>query len=170
MSQSETPEKLAQKAAHQAYVAAIRLLARRDHSTVELTRKLRQREHGEAAIEEALADLVSANYLNDERYAELYAEQRMNHGYGPLSIRSKLAERGIDSHLVQRALKMLQVDWSEQAELAIAKRFSAHDIMDTGQQATSRIARSLQRRGFSSSDTLRGLKRLRKELANSSSG
>ena len=153
-------------AAHQAYVSAIRLLARRDHSTVELTRKLRQREHGEAAIEEALDDLVSANYLNDERYAELYAEQRMNHGYGPLSIRSKLSERGIDSHLVQRALQSLQVDWSEQAEFAIAKRFSPHDISDTDQKATSRIARFLQQRGFASSDALRGLKRLRKEQAN----
>ncbi len=169
MSKAETPEELARKAAHQAYVAAIRLLARRDHSTFELTRKLQQREHGSEAIEEALADLVSANYLNDERYAELYAEQRMNHGYGPLSIRSKLAERGIDSHLVQRALRQLTVDWSEQAESVVAKRFTPHEIADTGQQSTSRIARFLQRRGFSSSDALRGLNRLRKELARSSS-
>ncbi|MGQ7844194.1 regulatory protein RecX [Granulosicoccus sp. 3-233] len=170
MSQSETPEELARKAAHQAYVAAIRLLAKRDHSTAELTRKLQQREHDEQAIEEALADLVSANYLNDARYAELYAEQRMNHGYGPLSIRSKLAERGIDSHLVQRALRSLQVDWSEQAEMAIARRFSPQDIADTDQQAVSRIARFLQRRGYSSSDALQGLRKLRKEQARSSAG
>lgn len=169
MSDDATPEELARKAAHRAYVSAIRLLAKRDHSTVELTRKLRQREHDEEAIEEALADLVSANYLNDERYAELYAEQRMNHGYGPLSIRSKLAERGIDSHHVRRALQLLQVDWSEQAESAIARRFSPHEIADTGQRATSRIARFLQQRGFSSSDALRGLKKLRNELARTSS-
>ena len=165
MDNSETPEVLARKAAHRAYVAAIRLLARRDHSTVELTRKLKQREHSELAIQEALEDLVSANYVNDARYAEIYAEQRMNRGYGPLSIRSKLAERGIDSHHVQHALQLLNVDWSDQAEMAIAKRFSPHDIADTGQQTTARIARFLQRRGYSPSDALRGLKRLRSELS-----
>lgn len=167
MEKSETPDVLARKAAHRAYVAAIRLLARRDHSTAELTRKLKQREHSDEAIQEAMEDLVSANYVNDARYAEIYADQRMNRGYGPLSIRSKLAERGIDSHLVQRALQLLGVDWSEQAEFAIDKRFSPSDIADTGQQATSRIARFLQRRGFSSSDALRALKRLRSEQARS---
>ena len=59
-------------------------------------------------------ELHEANYVNDARYAELYAEQRMNQGYGPLSIRSKLAVRGIDSHHVQSALKLLDVDWAEQ--------------------------------------------------------
>lgn len=168
MDSEDTPERLAIKAAHQAYVAAIRLLAHRDHSTFELTRKLKQREHNEAAISEALDDLVNANYVNDARYAENYADQRMNRGYGPLSIRSKLAERGIDSQLVQRALQSLKADWTEQAEMAITRRFSPCDIADTGQQATSRIARFLQRRGFSSSDALRGLKSSRDELARSS--
>jgi regulatory protein len=164
VSNSVTADKIAAEAARQAYGAAIRLLAGRDHSVAELTRKLIQREHGVAAINAALAELSDANYVNDARYAELYAEQRMNHGYGPLSIRSKLAARGVDDHHVQRALQLLEVNWAEQAEAVIAKRFAAHEITDSDQRATARIARFLQGRGFASSDALRALKQLRREL------
>ncbi len=164
MSDLATPEEIAAKAVRQAYGASIRLLASRDHSVAELTRKLLQREHASEAIDAALVELIEANYVNDARYAELYAEQRMNRGYGPLSIRSKLAVRGIDSHHVQSALKLLDVDWVERAEIVIAKRFTTQEITDLDQRATARIARFLQGRGFASSDALRGLNQLRREL------
>ncbi|ASJ72469.1 regulatory protein RecX [Granulosicoccus antarcticus] len=170
MNDSLTAEEIAAKEATQAYGAAIRLLASRDHSVVELTRKLKQREHGSVAIDAALVELIEANYVNDARYAELYAEQRMNHGYGPLSIRSKLATRGLDSHHVRRAMQLLDVDWVEQAEKVIYKRFTSHEITDTDQAATARIARFLQGRGFNSSDVLRGLNQARRELGRTPSG
>ena len=88
----------------------------------------------------------------------------MNHGYGPLSIRSKLAARGIDSHYVQNALKLLDVNWAEHAESVIAKRFTTQEITDPDQRATARIARFLQGRGFASSDVLRAVNQLRREL------
>ena len=164
MNEPVTPEEIAAKAARQAYVAAVRLLASRDHSVAELTRKLQQREHASAAIDSALSELREANYVNDARYAELYAEQRMNQGRGPLSIQSKLAVRGVDSYHVQNALKLLDVNWAEHAEIVIAKRFTAQEITDLDQKATARIARFLQGRGFASSDALRGLNQLRREL------
>ena len=164
MSDPATPEEIAASAARQAYGAAIRLLSSRDHSVAELTRKLRQREHADEAIDAALVELAEANYVNDARYAELYAEQRMNQGYGPLSIRSKLAVRGIDSHHVQNALNLLDVNWAEHAESVIAKRFTTQEITDPDQRATARIARFMQGRGFASSDVLRGLNQLRRDL------
>ena len=164
MSDPATPEEIAARAARQAYGAAIRLLSSRDHSVAELTRKLRQREHADEAIDAALVELAEANYVNDARYAELYAEQRMNQGYGPLSIRSKLAVRGIDSHHVQNALNLLDVNWAEHAESVIAKRFTTQEITDPDQRATARIARFMLGRGFASSDVLRGLNQLRRDL------
>lgn len=164
MSDPLTAEEIAAKEAKQAYGAAIRLLASRDHSVAELTRKLRQREHASEAIDSALVELIEANYVNDARYAELYAEQRMNHGYGPLSIRSKLAARGLDGHHVRKALQLLDVNWAEQAEQVICKRFTSHEIADMDQPATARIARFMQGRGFNSSDVLRGLNQARREL------
>ena len=145
-----------------AYAASIRLLARRDHSIQELTRKLIQREHAQAAIDNAVQELLELNYLNETRYAELYAEQRMNRGFGPLSIQAKLRERGIPPHLIQWGLKQLAVDWSEKAESAIHKRFNVQEIGSSDQKVIARIARHLQARGYAPSDAIQGLKKARR--------
>jgi len=155
-----SPEELARLA----YAASIRLLAKRDHSIHELIRKLQQREHSEASIDNAVQELLDLNYLNDTRFAELYSEQRMNKGFGPLSIQAKLRERGIPAHLVRRGLKQLSVDWSENAERIIHKRFNAVEISNTDQKATARIARFLQSRGYAPSDAIRGLKKARRNI------
>lgn len=145
-----------------AYAASIRLLARRDHSIHELTQKLRQREHSQAAIDNAVEELLDLNYLNETRYAELYAEQRMNKGFGPLSIQAKLRERGIAAHLIQWGLKQLSVDWSDQAEIAIHKRFNLLEISCTDQKVVAKIARFLQGRGYAPNDAIQGLKKARR--------
>lgn len=155
-----TPDELAR----QAYAAAVRLLGSRDHSITELRRKLAKREHDTDAIDAAIDDLVASNYVNDARYAELYAEQRVNQGQGPLAIKAKLKERGVDDHLIRQALSNLSISWSEHAESVIRKRFTATDICDSDQRMTARIARFLSARGFSSGDALRALNQLRREL------
>jgi regulatory protein len=166
--ESEPPDQQGTKAARQAYDAAIRLLAHRDHTVLELTGKLRRREHSDAAIDSTIASLVEAGYLDDARYAEHYAGQRVNQGYGPLSIRSKLAVRGVDSRIVQQTLRHLQVDWVAEAEKLIQKRFAGEDIIAGNQQTTARIVRFVQQRGFSSADTLRALQKLRRTPGRSS--
>lgn len=155
-----TPEELARLA----YAASIRLLARRDHSIHELTRKLQQREHSQQAIDSAVEELLELNYLNETRYAELYSEQRMNQGFGPLSIRAKLRERGISADLIQWGLTQLSVDWSERAEIVIHKRFNVSDISNTDQKVVAKIARFLQGRGYAPSDAIRGLKNARRNI------
>lgn len=152
-----SPEELARLA----YAASIRLLARRDHSIHELTRKLRQREHSQESIDSAVLELLDLNYLNETRYAELYSEQRMNKGFGPLSIQAKLRERGISAHLIQWGLKQLSVDWSDQAERVIHKRFNDLEIGNTDQKVVAKIARFLQGKGYAPSDAIRGLKKAR---------
>ncbi|MFK8076391.1 MAG: regulatory protein RecX [Granulosicoccus sp.] len=147
-----------------AYAASIRLLARRDHSIFELTQKLKKREHSDNAIDSAVQELLDANYLNEERYADLFAEQRMNQGYGPLVIRAKLSQRGIPGHLIQSAIRGLQVDWALQAEQVIHKRFNCEDISDPDQKVVAKIARFIQARGFVPSDAVRALKNARLNL------
>jgi len=155
-----SPEELARLA----YAASIRLLARRDHSVHELTRKLRQREHSDEAISTTLEELLEANYLNDERYSELYAFQRMEQGYGPLVIQSRLRERGLASNHIHSALVALGVDWAEKAEQLIHKRFNPAEIQDTEQRVVARIARFVQARGYAPSDAFRGLKNARSNV------
>jgi len=155
-----SPEQLVQ----QAYNAAVRLLGRRDHSEHELTKKLALRDHTDVAIRAALKELVELNYVNDARYAQLYTEQRLARGYGPLSVRSRLRQRGIASHLIEAALEQQNVVWAELAQVALEHRFDAHIINSSEQRDVARISRFLSSRGFSTGDALRALTTARKQL------
>ena len=147
----------------QAYQTAIKMLTTREHSAFELNRKLSKREYSRAIIENLLLHLQNKGYQSDERFAEQYTRQRFTKGYGPLSIRAKLYERGIDSGLAADALTELRVDWVEHAVEVIGRKFRSDEITSTEPKIESRIARFLQTRGFSASDALRALKQSRRD-------
>ncbi len=128
-------------------VRAVGLLARREHSRLELIRKLRQRGFAEHDLLPVLDALAAANLQSDERYAESYARSRAERGFGPLRIRAELQERGIDGNGIESALAALEQDWSEQARTAREKRFGAEPPQDIQQRM--RQTRFLQQRGFS---------------------
>ena len=155
-----TPEELARRA----YALAVRLLGSRDHSSAELTRKLSQRDVDEESIALALEELRQANYLNDERFARALAEQRLRGGRGPMAIRAKLRERGIDAVLADEAIEALGADWTERAGEVLAARFDAAAIADDEPRARAKIARFLQGRGFASGDALRALDEARRRI------
>src|SRR5690606_39061747 len=57
------------------------------------------------SVRAALAELVELEYLNDERYAQRYVEDRRRlDGWGPVRIAQGLRRTGIASELVERAL------------------------------------------------------------------
>ena len=151
-------------AARRAYATAIRMLGTRDHSTAELTRKLGDREFDRAIIEQTLAELVDARYVDDRRYARAYVEQRIAQGYGPRAIESKLRERGIDGPDRRDAFAQAAPDWCERAEEALMRKFRADQILDGETRAKARLARFLQGRGFSAGDSVRAIERARRAV------
>ena len=126
---------------------ALNLLARREHSRLELARKLRQRGMAGADLEQVLDELVAARLLSDTRFAEEYARSRVGRGYGPVRIRAELRERGIDDAGIQAALAELGEDWCQQARATRQRRFGAEPPADLKERA--RQSRFLQQRGFS---------------------
>ena len=157
-------KKAAEQLVHRAYLAAVRLLGSRDHSEFELTRKLRKREHSDEAISGALLELQELNYVNDARYAVDYTRQRVERGFGPLSVRAKLRERGIEAHHVNAALAGHNVDWSQLALQALLGRFDEDVIASRKSRDEARIARFLAARGFASSDAFKALRAARRSL------
>jgi len=154
-------DKAAASEKRRAYHSSIKMLSAREHSVYELTQKLTKREFSRELIEALILDLQKSGYQSDERFAEQYARQRFNKGYGPLSIRAKLSERGIDSGLAADALDSLTADWVEHAEAVICRKFRADEIVSSEPKVEAKIARFLQTRGFSSSVALRALKQSR---------
>ena len=104
---------------------AIELLARREHSRLELRQKLAQRGFPAEHLEPVLNRLVEDGLLNERRYAEMYACSRADKGYGPLRIASELRERGIPQEQVDLALAALENDWLPKLWELHRKRFKS---------------------------------------------
>ena len=125
---------------------AMELLARREHSRLELRQKLLQRGYPPAQIDPALDQLIEERLLDEGRYAELYACGRADKGYGPLRIARELRERGVPEDQVAATLATLEDDWPVKLRELHRKRFKSHVRAD----AASRIqqTRVLRQHGF----------------------
>ncbi|WPL15987.1 Regulatory protein RecX [Thiorhodovibrio winogradskyi] len=81
---------------------ALRLLGRREHSRLELERKLRGHDGPSPAIDLVLDELEQEGLLHEDRFVEAYVSERFDKGFGPLRIRSELQTRGIGEALIDR--------------------------------------------------------------------
>jgi len=133
----------------------VRLLARREHATLELRLKLSQRGYPEAVIDAVVRELVDRGYLSDERFADVFIRQRVEQGYGPLRIVAEMRERGVDESVYRPFLDALQVDWLEQARAQKLRRFG--DGRPKDRREWGRQGRYLSGRGFSADQILRVL-------------
>ena len=126
--------------------AALRLLARREHSFAELVRKLERKGWPADAVPVVVQDLADAGLQSDERFAEVYIRSRADKAYGPLRIRAELAERGVDRALVNRAMDEAEIDWLAQAAQWYGRRYD--DVPAQDLKEKSRRQQALARRGF----------------------
>ncbi|QSP94282.1 regulatory protein RecX [Marinobacter salinisoli] len=132
---------------HKARSVALRLLARREHSRMELTMKLRQRRIDREVIDRVLDEYEQKGWLDDTRFADVYARQRMDLGYGPLRILAELQQRGVD--VAPDCLEQVSEQaWRERAVSLRDKRFGLDDLREDWNEKM-RQARFLTRRGFS---------------------
>lgn len=140
---------------YKARSVALRLLARREHSRLELSLKLRQRKIESEIIDQVLDDYEAEGWLDDDRFADVYARQRMDIGYGPLRILGELQQRGV--HRTPECLDaMTEEDWCRQAIALRERRFGLADL-DNDWDEKVRQARFLNRRGYSAGQVDRAL-------------
>ncbi len=104
---------------------ALELLARREHTRLELRQKLYQRGFAANHIELVLDQLVEERLLDEARFAELYAGARADKGYGPLRVARELRERGVAEDVVAATLATLEGDWLPKLRELHRKRFKS---------------------------------------------
>lgn len=124
------------------------MLARREHSATELSRKLQRKAFNQEDINTVLTTLRQKGLLDDKRFIENYIHYRRTRGYGPLRIHAELLERGISQDLIEHQLKITDNAWLEDVRKAWKKRFKSclpHDFKSRAQQM-----RFLHYRGFTS--------------------
>ena len=128
--------------------AALELLARREHSRRELTRKLTARGFPDDVVSPVLDKLERTGALADARFTDSFVRSRIGKGQGPQRIRAELAQRGIADEEADDVLRGADVDWLATIRAVRAKRFGPELPRDYAERA--RQARFLQYRGFDS--------------------
>ncbi len=128
-----------------AWEKALDLLARRDHSRFELSRKLRQRDFEENVVERVLGKLEGLRYIDDKRFAQLWVESRISKKpEGRAKLLSGLASRGVDRSI---AMEAVATCFSEAEEDEALERAAEKLVLKSSATARSAAA-SLMRKGF----------------------
>jgi regulatory protein len=100
-----------------------RFLGHRDRTVAEMRRHLEAKRTEPAAIDGAIAELQELGYLDDERFARRYAEDRRTlDAWGPDRIERKLVAAGVAPDLIAGALADRKAADELDAALAVLRR------------------------------------------------
>jgi regulatory protein len=133
--------------ARAARVAALDALARRDHASEDLRRKLLEKGYDAAVIGPLLDALRAEKLLDDRRYTENFVAYHAARGQGPLRVRADLRRHGLQGTLVEECLDAFP-DWMGQLRKVQQKKFGAQAPSNYADR--QRQARFLGYRGFTS--------------------
>jgi regulatory protein len=131
--------------------AALRILTRRDHSCSELSRKLIDRGFSPDQIEWAVSECLRLHYLDDARFADMYANGLQRKGYGCHRIQDKLIAKGLASQVIATCLEnccreKFQIQSCRQA---MFKKIKSNQRIDDSVKVKAKLYRFLFNRGFS---------------------
>lgn len=139
-----------------AELSAMRMLARREHSSGELARKLRSKGHPAEAVESVVAKLRDKRLLSDDRFAASFVHHHAQRGQGPVRIRAELRQQGVFDELIEAQLRQVEFDWVALAASVRQRKFGAAAPRNMAERAKQ--ARFLQYRGFDSDQIRAALK------------
>ncbi|MFO8081530.1 MAG: regulatory protein RecX [Armatimonadota bacterium] len=151
----------------EAKAAAIRLLAHRARTRGYLEQRLRGKGLAAEAIEEALGDLESAGYVNDEQYARDRIDALLRKSkQGPFALIHKLVQDHLDGDIAERIVHetLRDEDLSQWAREVAAERSERLRDVDA-ETARRRLYGYLKRRGFSDSHCMSAVDEALAELS-----
>ena len=126
------------------------LLARREHSRLELYQKLKKKQFEPSIINAELDKLSNEDLQSDERFAEAFLRSRIEKGKGPNIILSELLQRGVDELLASNILDSItEGQWCEMAFQTMNKKLGNESELDYDKQL--KLMKFLNYRGFTRS-------------------
>lgn len=139
---------------------AYKLVSRREHTVKQVRDKLAAKECEPAAIDEAIAELKRYDFIDDRRYAKLFAEdKRRLQQWGARRIRMKLGQDGISRDLLDELFADEEEGLDAPSELEAALELLHRKQPDlTDVKVKSRMAGMLARRGIAGSTVWRALR------------
>jgi len=125
---------------------AYKMLAARPRTSQQVVTFLQKKGAVPSLIEQAVAELVEAGYLNDRKFIENYLAVRLEEKpRGRLYYQAKLCAAGIERSLACQVLGELYPPEREQEEALLLVR----KLKENGGSCPHKVMRKLQTRGFS---------------------
>jgi len=133
---------------------ALAMLARREHTRAEMTRKLSPHSESPEQIEQLLDALVTRGWLSETRFAESRAHT-LARKFGSRKIEYDLTSRGVSAEVVEQTVERMRAQELENCRTAWSRKFGAlpQDAAERGRQM-----RFLAGRGFSAETVRQVLK------------
>ena len=125
---------------------ALDLLANREHTKLELQRKLSVKGFAALEIDEVIEELAQQGLQSNQRFLESYVNMRANRGFGPVRIKQELHERGISKELIGRSNVFASIDWQNLVQKVRVKKFG--HVVANNFQDKSKQMRYLTYKGF----------------------
>jgi regulatory protein len=132
---------------------AVRVLARRDHTRLEIEQKLKQRGYDQEIIQAVVLECERLNYIDDERTAKVYIFQLARRGFGFRRIRQELLKKGLRGDRFEQIVQesRMEIDEREIASSVLQKKMKSFEREEDSKKRKDKIYRFLYSRGFSQS-------------------
>ena len=128
-----------------ARAAALDALARRDHASEDLRRKLVDKGYDPTVVADVIERLCGEKLVDDRRFLESFISYHAARGQGPHRVRAELRKSGLQGEIVEQGLAAYG-DWIADLRKARQKKFGAQ--LPTHYADKQRQARFLSYRGF----------------------
>lgn len=132
---------------------AMDYLSRREHSRVELEKKLSSKGFDDEQIEQTLNKLQKENLQSDSRFVQNYLNYRVSKGFGPIKIYHELKQKGVTAELIQQAEDEAEINWFLLLEALSERKYGGRETKDLKEK--QKRSRFLQQRGFLIHDIMR---------------
>jgi len=131
---------------------ALQRLNRRECSSRDIEQRLVRKGISKDTVKKVVTELEEASLLSDARFSKMMIREQAARGKGPLVIRQKLKQNGIDLSVEQ--IKAISAEYGESKELEVARQMVARKYPNfaTDKATMNRALQALLRRGFSFSD------------------
>lgn len=165
----EMKEILQQEEENRAQQYALKYLSYRPRTRQELIQHLLHKGFTEGICRQAADWCSEHGYIDDERYAYQWVEERMRlRPRGRFLLKQELLQRGIPSLYVERAVRQIPIDSEEEAAFhLVEKKYIRQTFQEVDRDVEKVVKKAgafLQRKGFTSDVIRRTLHRLRRAL------
>ncbi len=127
-------------------MSAQAMLARREHSRLELKQKLQLRDFPLDEVELVLDKLIEKGWQSDERFCEAFIRSRVAKGQGPQKIAYNLKSRGVNNILIANEMQNYVECWLELCQTLFEKKYQG--IIPENPAEKAKQYKFLSSRGF----------------------